>query len=152
MGFEPPGKKTFKIGEEAIGGVTRPIEIAGELRPIEVHSVRPARRTAPDGTLHSMLVVEITQTFREENTQQRYRGGCTVLIDLRTNQPKYLIRKSLSGAFGVAAQKQERAKIADWAGERRMRYAPPGTPERNEPFRFLHLCAKGGHKDDEGVA
>jgi hypothetical protein len=136
MGFDAPCKDTI------LGGMK------GEIRPIEVHSVRPARRTAPDGTLHQVLVVEITQTFREEATQQRYRGGCTVIIDLKNNQPKYLIRKSLSGAFGAAAQKQERAKIADWAAERRMRFAPPGTPGRNEPFRFLHLCAKGGHAND----
>lgn len=136
MGFEPPAKHATFAG------------MNGEVHPIEVHSVRPARRTAPDGTLHSILVVEITQTFREKTTQQRYRGGCTALIDLATNQPKYLIRKSLSGASGVAAQKLERDKIAAWAAERRMRFAPPGTPGRNEPFRFLHLCAKGGHAND----
>jgi hypothetical protein len=132
MGFETHAKNA------ALGGMK------GEIRPIEVHSVRPARRTAPDGALHSMLVVEITQTFREETAQERYRGGCTALIDLTTYQPKYLIRKSLGGASGVAAQKQERDKVAAWAAEHRMRYAPPGTPSRIEPFRFLHLCAKGG--------
>jgi hypothetical protein len=146
MGFEQEGKTTYKVGEETINGEVRPKEIAGELHRIEVHSVRPARRTAPDGTLHAMLVVEITQTFREETTQQRYRGGCTALIDLMTNQPKYLIRKSLAGASGVAAQKMERDKVAAWAAERRMRFAPPGSGERDEPFRFLHLCATGGRK------
>jgi hypothetical protein len=131
MGFEQP-----RTGA-TIGGMV------GEIRPIEVHSVRPARRTAPDGTRQSMLVVEITQTFQDQATRQRYRGGCTVLIDLQTNRPKYLIRKSLGGSFGAEAQKKERERIAAWAAERRMRYAPPGTAGRNEPFRFLHLCAKG---------
>ena len=140
MGFEDP------VTHTTLGGMT------GEIRPIEVHSVRPARRTAPDGSLNSMLVVEITQTFREDTTQQRYRGGCTVLIDLNTDQPKYLIRKSLHGAFGIEAQKQERDKIAAWAAERRMQFAPPGTPGRNEPFRLLHLCAQGDCKNGKDVA
>ena len=161
MGFEPPGKTTYEIGEETINGEVRPIVIAGELRPIEVHSVRPARRTAPDDSLHSMLVVGLTQTFRVENTPERYRGSCTVLIDLKDNQPKYFIRKSLRRGSGVKAQKFERDKIATWAAERRLRYAPPGTPGRNERFRLLHLCAEGssintgatgGLNDGEGVA
>ena len=36
----------------------------GELRKIEVHSVRPVRRVGPDGNIRSDLVVEITQSFR----------------------------------------------------------------------------------------
>ena len=36
----------------------------GELRRIEVHSVRPVRRVSPDGNILSDLVVEITQSFR----------------------------------------------------------------------------------------
>lgn len=147
MGFETPGDKKFKIGEESVDGKIQDIMVEGVLHRLEVHSVRPARRTAPDGSLHSMLVVEITQTFQQKDTQERYRGGCTVLINLRNNQPQYLIRKSLRGVGGVQAQKEERDKIATWAAERRMSFAPPGTPGRNEPFRLLHLCAKGRPKE-----
>ena len=36
---------------------------SGELRPFEVHSVRPVRRIGPDGQQRTDLVVEITQSW-----------------------------------------------------------------------------------------
>ena len=44
---------SYKIGDQP-----------GELRKIEVHSVRLARRVGPDGNIRSDIVLEITQTFR----------------------------------------------------------------------------------------
>jgi hypothetical protein len=85
-------------------GVTRIQEIQdttidgvkGELRKIEVHSVRPARRVGPDGEIRADIVIEITQTFRpEKKPNMRIRGGCTLLIDRSTFNIRYLIRKKL---------------------------------------------------------
>ena len=93
LGFRPAKKN------DAIGG------IKGEVRPIEVHSVRLARRVSADGRIHSDIVLEITQTFRPaDEPRARIRGGCTLIIDLQTSNPRYLIRKRLDGSDGVAKQ------------------------------------------------
>jgi hypothetical protein len=131
MGFEPAQKST------TISGMT------GELRGIEVHSVRPSRRTAPDGTTLAMLVVEITQTFRRDPDHARYRGGCTLLVDLATNQARYFIRKRLNGGAGLEAQRDARALAAEQAAALGMRYAEPGSPGRAETFALLHRFPPG---------
>jgi hypothetical protein len=58
LGFEEPAEQwTGKIGDQSF---------TGEIRPIETHSVRVCRRSAPDGSSRSTLVIEVTQTFRAE--------------------------------------------------------------------------------------
>ena len=65
-----------------------------------------------------MLVVEITQTFRADPDHARYRGGCTVLVDLNTNEARYIIRKWLRGVVGANTQKEARLVAAVRAAER----------------------------------
>jgi hypothetical protein len=116
--------------------------MAGEMRPFEVHSVRPARRTGPGGKNQAMLVIEITQTFRAQPDQARYRGGCTVLVDLNTNEPRYIIRKRLRGVTGAESQKEARVAAAENAAEFGMRYVAPGdSNEGRETFALLHRFA-----------
>lgn len=68
-------------------------DVKGQLRPIEVHSVRPARRIGPDGQSQLDLVVEITQTFRPDAAEHvRFRGGCTLLIGLERKEGRYEAR------------------------------------------------------------
>lgn len=111
--------------------------IDGELRPVEVHSVRPARRVGPDGRTQSDLVVEITQSFRPaSNPKHRFRGGCTLLIDLQTFKPRYLIRKRLDGSTGLAKQYAYRNSLAD-APTLRSNFYPDSRGDR-EPFALLH--------------
>jgi hypothetical protein len=76
MGFEPAAQGI------SLAGVT------GDMHDIEIHSVRPCRRIAPDGSSHAMLVIEITQTFQSRLEQADYRGGCTLLIDLNNNEAR----------------------------------------------------------------
>jgi hypothetical protein len=110
--------------------------VYGEMRPIEVHSVRPSRRTAPNGTSKAMLVIEIVQTFRAEPDQVRYRGGCTLLVDLNNNLPSYLIRKRLGGESGAATLQQARFRAIERAAERGARYMEP--TEAPNTFALLH--------------
>lgn len=126
MGFEPAAKNV------TIGSMT------GEMMPIEVHSVRPTRRTAPDGSSHAGLVIEITQTFRADPDGERYRGGCTLIVDLNTNLPRYFIRKRLRGPVGAETQKVARATAAALAAEHGLPYASPGDPAATETFALLH--------------
>ena len=77
----------------------------GTLGEIDVHSVRPARRVGPDGQIRSDVVVEITQTFWPEAAPVReFRGGCTLLIDLRTKEVRYLVRKRVDHAGRMSKQ------------------------------------------------
>ena len=135
MGFEPPAKSVSLAG------------MPGEMRDIEVHSVRPYRRTAPDGRTHAMLVIEVTQTFHSEPDGARYRGGCTLLIDLNSNEAKYIVRKRLRGGNGAAAQLQARTLAAERAADLGMRYIEPGdTSSGIEPFALLHRARPSGSR------
>jgi hypothetical protein len=116
-------------GPMTIGGIT------GELRPIEVHSVRPARRVGPDGQMLSDVVMEITQTFRPSDaTQAVFRGGCTLLVDLRSKEVRYLVRKRVDHAGRLAGQQAFAAASVDAL---RASYFLR-TDEGVEPFAMLH--------------
>jgi hypothetical protein len=79
--------------------------LEGELRRIEVHSVRPVRRVSPDGIILSNLVVEITQTFRPKAMPGgRFRGGCTLVIDLESAEVRYMMRKKVVNPDRLARQ------------------------------------------------
>ena len=108
-------------------------DIEGELRRIEVHSVRPVRRVGPDGNIRSDLVVEITQTFRPDGGG-RFRGGCTLLIDLATAQVRYLLRKKVNSAERLNNQLKF---AADGSDGLRANYFADGA-QRAEPFALMH--------------
>jgi hypothetical protein len=111
--------------------------VKGEVRPIEVHSVRPARRIGPDGGSRSDIVVEITQSFRPvDNPMRRFRGGCTLLIDVQTFKPRYLIRKRLDGSTGIAKQSAFRVAMTGDPTLRSNFYSL--SPSDREPFALLH--------------
>ena len=118
-------------------------ELKGDMHSLEVHAVRPSRRTAPDGTTLALLVLDLTQTFRVgPDHKERYRGGCTLLIDMDTGAPRYLIRKRLRGSTGVLVQRAARVVAAEQAANEGQRYAPPGDPiDRRETFALLHRRA-----------
>jgi hypothetical protein len=127
MGFEPPAQGV------SLAGMT------GEMHDIEVHSVRPNRRMAPDGSTHAMLVIEITQTFHSQPDGERYRGGCTLLVDLNNNEAKYIVRKWLRGGSGALAQMRARALAAERAADLGLRFNKPGDRANGiEPFALLH--------------
>jgi hypothetical protein len=110
-------------------------DIEGELRRIEVHSVRPARRAGPDGNIRFDIVIEITQTFRPAKTpSMRIRGGCTLLIDVATFEIRYLIRKKLRIADHIRAQIMSGGAVAFGL---RDNYFDHDSDAR-EPFALMH--------------
>jgi hypothetical protein len=125
LGFHRIRKpEQFKIGDQD-----------GELRKIEVHSVRPVRRVGPDGNVRSDLVVEITQTFRPNGIPgARFRGGCTLLIDLATAEVRYMVRKKIDSPSRLADQMTFGIQTSD--GLRGNYFADP-TAVR-EPFALMH--------------
>ena len=107
----------------------------GELRRIEIHSVRPARRVGPDGNIRSDLIVEITQSFRlSDRPGVRLRGGCTLLIDLATAEVRYMVRKKVQSPDRLAAQL---TLAVDAPGGLRSNYFA-SKPAASEPFAVMH--------------
>jgi hypothetical protein len=118
--------------------------VAGRLRRIEVHSVRPATRVTYDGQTRSDLVVEITQGFVPDDGSNIVRAGVTLLIDLQTNKIRYLIRKRLERAL---ERRKDMAAAADGTAfalntrvaSLRANYFDNGGPVRSrEPFAMMH--------------
>src|SRR5262245_3815458 len=107
----------------------------GELRRIEIHSVRPARRVGPDGNIRSDLIVEITQSFRlSDPPGVRFRGGCTLLIDLATAEVRYMVRKKVDSPGRLESQLDLRPAAAH--GLRANYFAGESAPR--EPFAMMH--------------
>lgn len=79
---------------------------------VKVQSVRPARRTGPDGQVQTDLVVELTQqragyldTDRQAAADEgkpageadfTFHGGCTLLVDVETREVRYCISKDIT--------------------------------------------------------
>jgi len=115
-----------------------PITTAGQkgrLRNFEVHSVRPVRRVGPDGQEQTDLVVEITQSWIPDDGGVKFRGGCTLIIDLETRRIRYVIRKRVDheGRF----QQQEAFQMQMAQGNLGFNYIGKEAMTR-EPFAMLH--------------
>jgi hypothetical protein len=77
----------------------------------EIHSIRPIRRVGPKGQLLADLLVEITQSrpgkfdgdnfpewnyeWDKEEADFIFRGGCTLIIDMKTTKIRYVIPKEI---------------------------------------------------------
>jgi hypothetical protein len=115
----------------------------------DVHSVRIARRTGPHGMELHHLIAQITQRRRgyfDEDEQKRvdrdgsdaepdfwFRGGATVIVDLRNAQVQRVIRKRIDDDERLAEQRSfllgdelALAMVTDDAGI------------AEEPFAFMH--------------
>jgi hypothetical protein len=89
----------------------------------------------PDGNLRSALVVEITQTFRPQAMpRMRFRGGCTLVIDLATAQVKYMVRKKVASPARFSSQLNFGA---DAGGSLHSNYFD-GDADGREPFALMH--------------
>jgi subtilase family protein len=122
---------TRDIGDRQIGTTK------GELRPIEVHSVRPARRVSPNGQMHADLVVEITQSFRPE-AGGRFRGGCTLMIDLEKRIVRYFVRKRVDNSGRLAVQQNFVSTFRLASGEDLRANYFGAAGRHDEPFAMLH--------------
>jgi hypothetical protein len=114
LGFEEPVKQwTGMIGEQSY---------SGEIRPIEVHSVRVCRRTGPDGSPKSTLDIELTQTFRADLTRRAIAAAAPAV---RPSSPPGSIMWSASGTLVVVRDPGKSAGGNESRGGRRA-YLPSG--------------------------
>ena len=107
----------------------------GELRNFEVHSVRPVRRIGPDGQQRTDLVVEITQSWLPADGSGKFRGGCTLIVDLAQRAIRYVVRKRVGHPDRMQEQEKFQMKMAQ--GDLGFNYFG-GSLERREPFAMVH--------------
>jgi hypothetical protein len=98
-------KRTWNYKRRYLKGLSEDLEHD----VFEVHSIRPVRRVGPEGQILTDLLVEITQkrpgrldkdfgdiTDRNNLSDFWFRGGCTILIDMKTTQLRYCIFKDIN--------------------------------------------------------
>lgn len=120
-------EETMKVGN-----------VEGTLSRFEVHSVRPVRRVGPDGQQKLDLVVEITQSWTPAGSNNKYRGGSTLIIDLESRRIRYVVRKRVGHPARVSSQQGFRMAMAD-ASIRSNYY--DDIARGREPFAMLHRGA-----------
>jgi hypothetical protein len=122
----------------------------------QVHTVRPARRVGPDGNTLNQLIISIIQT-RELPIDPspappdvkpeifKFRGGCTLILDLDTKELRYLIAKDVTDEKRLARQRAYRMRDGD-DGSQRSLYFRRFASSR-EPFAMLHAKDDSWGKD-----
>ena len=107
----------------------------------EVHQLRPAMRTSPEGRHIPQVIVALTQSKLMDPSKgdvpgNRFRGGSTLVVDLSVPEVKYRIVKRI-GSTDREARTSAFAKEAAADPLRGMFFAP----QQGEPFAALHLLA-----------
>lgn len=118
---------------------------------VEVHSVRIARRAGPDGEDVRQLVIEVTQqrrAFYKSEDQAKadrgegdpqafdfmFRGGATLLVDLRDGRVRYAVRKRIDDDRRLRTQADYlQARAAASMGQTYF-----GAADSAEPFAMMH--------------
>jgi hypothetical protein len=117
---------------------------------VEVHSVRTTRRAGPDGQDLRQLVIEVTQRRRGYFDPERqkkadaggkapatadfiFRGGATLIIDLKEELLRYVIRKPIADDTRL----DEQRKILSNPEGFGFTYNPYESGE-HEPFAMIH--------------
>jgi hypothetical protein len=129
-------------------GISLEFDAAGKCTStIEVHAVRPARRTGPDGSFVTDLVVVITQNRSEPvepadkaSARFNFRGGCTLLIDLRQKRIRYIVSRNINLSRSDSAKKRlERQRVYQQGkGDSLRALYFSRDIDRAEPFAMLH--------------
>jgi len=108
---------------------------SGGLRPFEVHSVRPVRRIGPDGQQRIDLVVEIAQSWLPDEGDGKFRGGCTLVVDLGSRTIRCIVRKRVGHEDRMREEEAFRMKMA--AADLSSNYFGDAVQKR-EPFAMMH--------------
>ncbi|MEZ2127643.1 MULTISPECIES: hypothetical protein [unclassified Sinorhizobium] len=135
----------------------RPKKAKTDYPPVEIHSVRTTRRTGPDGQDLRQLIIEIAQQrrgFLDEARQKQqdgpvsgvvapgdfaFRGGATLIFDLREGHLRYAIRKRISDNVRLGQQRNFllNHRFGGLAFAYGLRDASDHA-DSEEPFAFVH--------------
>jgi hypothetical protein len=114
----------------------------------EVHSFRACQRVGPDGDVLDEVLVSLTQKRdvpidlsspvgpQGENSFE-FRGGCTLILDLKSLKLKYVIKNRIDDDRRLNAQRQFRNGEAS-ASLTATYFGKPGQSLYSEPFARLH--------------
>ena len=108
--------------------------------PIEAQSVRFASRTSPDGGLLLQAIVQIIQkssAASEQAPAASFEGGCTLILNLQTEEIAYCVRKPVTSSTRRVRQ-DEFASAMNRSGLRATYSDAPRFDESREPFALLH--------------
>ena len=127
--------------------------------PLEVHSVRPARRVGPEGQHLLDWVIELTQRRPmwmdpdEQEPQEAayakargknlkgpkpdfyFRGGSTLIIDAATGRVRYVIRKDIDSGRRIEREREYRGNNMSAFSAY---FTNPQLRRVAEPFAMLH--------------
>jgi hypothetical protein len=120
---------------------------------VEIHSVRTTLRIGPDGEAERQLIIEVMQRRRgflvDERQEKQdqgesieredfiFRGGATLIFDLRTKKLRYAIRKSVANSKRLTEQREFLADNPQFCV--RSYYSDqPIADGLREPFAFVH--------------
>lgn len=118
------------------------LDFSDPRRRFEVHSVRPARRVARDGTIGNDVIVVITQSrdvLFDPNDPSlgtfRFRGGCTLVIDADNDEApiRYCVTKRVNSENREKAQRVYMSR----GPSLRASYFGAASAAR-EPFAMIH--------------
>lgn len=109
------------------------------LPKFEVHQVRTAFRSRPDGTLlnHALLTLTQSRTIKKhDGSSYKFRGGATLIVDLDTLTLRYCIRCPIT-------DENRRIEMEEYVFNElptamRNKFFGEDGSVRNEPFAFLH--------------
>ena len=118
------------------------LDFSDSNRRFEVHSVRPARRVARDGTIGNDIIVVITQSrdvfYDPKNPSRgtfRFRGGCTLIVDADKDDAsiRYCVIKRVNSEN---REKAQREFLTGNTSLRSMYFGAEGAAR--EPFAMIH--------------
>ncbi len=170
----PPHKALAALGLNLRKDASATVYRKRDRPSLEVHSVRPTRRIGPGGNALTDLVIELTQRRRgylDPDLQEAvdkgrkeppdppdfiFRGGCTLLVDLKTGEVRYSIGKGIESQRRLEMQRRFLRKPfnpslqSTYFGDPRLRYfksigraAPDIFTFEREAFALLHRVDAG---------
>lgn len=121
----------------------------------QVHTLRGARRIGPDGDDVNQVIISIVQTRDvpyDENIKMdgltekqkegipcfKYRGGCTLILNLKDLSLRYVIKKRIDNRDKRLTRQREYRTSEVGVSLRATYFGKPEQDKDNEPFAFLH--------------
>lgn len=121
----------------------------------QVHTLRGARRIGPDGDDVNQVIISIVQTrdvaydesIRMDNLKAKekekipcfkYRGGCTLILNLKDLSLRYVIKKRIDNKDKRLTRQREYRTSDVGASLRATYFGRPEQDKGNEPFALLH--------------
>jgi hypothetical protein len=115
----------------------------------EIHLFREVHRVSPEGTILNQVIISITQKClvpldeQPEKTGEsetfEFRGGCTMILDLRDLTLKRIIKKRIDDRDRLNDQRRYRtSEVGSFLSLRNTYFGNSNNNDEREPFAFLH--------------